>query len=90
MSGNGSILDEVAAIVDKNSREGRAGKSVTLQTLDHHQRHVLALFEKSNTIIAKDIEILLRLNSRIARELCPRWVQEGFIVPVTMAKKTGR
>ena len=67
--------------------KGTEDKSQAFKHLDDKQKAVLALFQKKNSITAKDVETFFSLHPRTARALCLKWVNEGFFVIKDSAKK---
>ena len=63
-------------------------KELDLRQLDSRQQKTLGLFQKIDTITAKDVSKLFGIQPRTARVLCQRWVESGFIVMTDSAKKS--
>jgi Fic family protein len=71
----------------KAQRDGLKDSSYELKLLDARQRKVLAVFQSVPSITSYDIEKLFKIRPRTARELCKRWVEQGFLVIQSAAKK---
>lgn len=67
--------------------EGLEDRSPLLRQLTPDQRKVLEHFLTYETIMAKDVEILLGLKGRTARDRCARWVKDGFLEIADPSKK---
>lgn len=78
--------------VERRAREGARLKSPdrapSLRSLDPRQRRALELFQTSETITSRDIAHLFGISERAARNLLSAWVQRGFLVIASAAKKT--
>lgn len=61
-----------------------------LRDLDPRARRVILLFGSQATITTADIATVLRLSRRMARNLCARWVENGFLEVLDPSKKARR
>jgi predicted HTH transcriptional regulator len=59
-----------------------------LRKLDPRQRKALDLFRQSDTIISRDIETLLGVSQRTARNLLNDWVRNDLLIVVDPARKS--
>jgi Fic family protein len=57
------------------------------QWLDLKKCKILELFKKIELVSGKDIGEFLGLHERTARNLCQRWVREGFLIVVDPSKR---
>jgi Fic family protein len=69
-------------------QQGAPDQSRSLRSLDTKQRKILELFKDYETITTEQIAHLFGFKPRTARQLCKKLVEEGFLVPVTLAKKS--
>lgn len=69
------------------AREGLPAEPAELRQLDQRARTVLALFVQYDEITTSMAAASLGLSPRMARELVAGWVQDGWLEPVTSAKK---
>lgn len=67
---------------------GEKDESEFLKQLNDKQRKVLTLFKKRDFITSADIQKLLKISPRSARNLAQQWVENGFIKIANSAKKT--
>lgn len=81
-------FDSVQARVRDAAKSGSKDQSLLLRQLGARQRKTLALFEKDEQITAPQVGQLFGLQPRTARELCYKWVEEGFLVVSDPAKKS--
>lgn len=58
-----------------------------LRLLDVRQQRVLSLFTRHDVITAKQIAMLLNLQSRTISLLCNQWVEQGFLVVEDPSRK---
>lgn len=70
------------------SGTGAKDHSHLLRKLDPRQRKALELFEINETITSRDVEKLLMISQRMARNLLNQWVQQGLLVVADPAKKS--
>lgn len=71
----------------EGTREGLPAEPAELRQLDQRARIVLALFAQYDEINTSMVAASLGLSARMARELVADWVQDGWLEPVTSAKK---
>lgn len=69
------------------AREGLPAEPEALRRLDQRARTVLALFARHNEITTAMVAAALGLSPRMARTLITGWVDDGWLQPVSMAKK---
>jgi Fic family protein len=67
--------------------DGKKDLSVELRKMEPLKRVVIEYFQKHSFITSQEIAELLNLKPRTARELCLRWVREGFLVVQESSKK---
>jgi Fic family protein len=87
------MADSFERVREQTSREvktGAADQSALLRNLDARQRKVLALFEDSRKLTAREIGGLFGYRPRTASELCRRWVNQSFLEVTDSAKKSRR
>lgn len=87
------MADSFEKVREQASREATArgpDQSALLRNLDARQRKVLALFESSRELTAREIGGLFRYQPRTASLLCRRWVEQGFLEAADAAKKSRR
>jgi len=87
------MADSFERVREQTSREAKAGTadlSSLLRNLDARQRKVLALFEKSSELTAREIGGLFGYRPRTASEHCRRWTEQGFLEVADAAKKSRR
>jgi len=87
------MADSFEKVREKTSREAKTGTadlSALLRNLDARQRKVLALFEGSRELTAREIGGLFGYQPRTVSELCRRWVEQGFLEVANSAKKSRR
>ncbi len=63
-------------------------QSHLLRELDQKQKQVLMLFKNSRFITTKEIADQLGITRRTALNNCHKWVDEGFLVEIGVAKKS--
>jgi Fic family protein len=68
--------------------KGFEDTSNELRDLDARQQAVLSLFKKSKIISSRDVQTFFALSARVARELCHKWLKDGFLVLKDPAKKS--
>jgi Fic family protein len=90
MEGMADSFERVKELTLIEAKVGVADLSAQLRNLDARQRKVLALFEKSRELTAKEIGDLFGYRPRTASELCRRWVEQGFLEVADAAKKSRR
>ena len=62
-------------------------KEALLRELRPLQRQALGLFLKSRVVTATELAVYLGLSPRQGRELCGKWLEEGFLVIENPSKK---
>lgn len=67
--------------------KGHPDKSATLRMLDDKQRAILKLFKKSKIITSIAVSTFFDISPRKARDLCQKWVLDGFLVLKDPSKK---
>jgi Fic family protein len=83
------MADACEKVVEQMERvQGAPDQSRALRSLDAQQRKILLLFKESETITAQDVARLFDFQPRTARALCLKLIKAGFLVPVTLAKKS--
>ena len=90
IEGMADSFERVKELTLIEAKVGVADLSAQLRNLDARQRKVLALFEKSRELTAKEIGDLFGYRPRTASELCRRWVEQGFLEVADAAKKSRR
>jgi cell filamentation protein, protein adenylyltransferase len=71
----------------KGEREGAPDQSRLLRKLDAGQRKALGLFKDHEVITARDLSAFLKISERASRDLCVKWVDEGFLQIQNPSKK---
>jgi cell filamentation protein, protein adenylyltransferase len=75
------------------SRAAALGESDTpdqskiLRALNAQQRQTLTLFKGSRAITSKELAAFLKISERAGRDLCGRWVEDGFLQIENPSKK---
>ncbi|MBI4404011.1 MAG: Fic family protein [Deltaproteobacteria bacterium] len=72
------------------SSKGKQDQSSVLRQLDPRQRKALSLFESSDEITAAQVGELFGFQPRTARDLCQKWVKNGFLIVTNPSKKSRR
>lgn len=81
------MAEAFESVVKKAKEETKPDQSKLLRELDAKKRRGLALFQNQNRITSSDVATLFGLKSRTARDLCQKWVKEGFLVITDPSKK---
>ena len=63
----------------QGKKEGAPDQSKPLRKLDARQRKALDLFKDHEVTASKDLSVFLKISERTSRELCTKWVYEGFL-----------
>jgi len=71
----------------QGKKEGAPDQSKLLRKLDAGQRKALELFKDHEVIAAKDLSGYLKISERASRDLCMKWVDEGFLQIENPSKK---
>ncbi len=71
----------------KAQKSGKKDVSQQIRSLDDKQRKVLLLFKSKSFITSFDIQKVLQLKPRTARDLAQKWVESGFLVIADPSKK---
>lgn len=90
VEGMAAAFEKVRDQAQAEAGKGKSDQSKELRNLDARQRKVLALFQTSRDIRAKDIADLFGYKPRTATALCQRWVNDGFLIVADAAKKSRR
>lgn len=86
--GMADACEKVVQQMERAQQQGASDQSRVLRSLDAQQRKVLELFKESETITTHDVAQLFGFKPRTARSLCQKLVDAGFLIPVTLAKKS--
>ena len=70
---------KVKATAQESQDQGSLDDSFLLRELSPQQKQVLKLFLTSKEITTKQIAKYFKVTARQARNLCAKWVFEGFI-----------
>jgi Fic family protein len=87
IDGVATSFEKVQAQATREASTGAADRSQVLRNLDSKQRKVLALFETSREVTAREIAGLFGFQQRAAAALCQRWVLAGFLVIADSSKR---
>jgi len=83
-------FESVEAQAKRESMTGAVDRSQALRALDPKQRKVLALFEDSREVTAKQLAELFGMQQQSAAKLCQQWVADGFLVMSNASRKARR
>ena len=72
----------------KADKEGTIDQSPLLRDLTNQQKQALKLFLTSKEISAKEISNFFNVSDRQARNICQKWVSDGFLEVSNPAPKT--
>jgi Fic family protein len=86
--GMAESFETVRKRAEETAGAGAKDASRLLRGLDPRQRKALGLFHRSDAITSHDVEKLLGLSQRMARNLLTAWVAAGFIVVSDQARKS--
>ena len=85
--GMASAFGNVKKQAVQAAKSKQADKSSALNSIDPKQRKVLGLFEKNETITAKQVAKILAFKQSSASRLCSKWSDEGFLVIADFSKR---
>lgn len=88
--GMAESCEKVLIQAKKAEKLGSADHSALLRTLDPKQRKALELFQKHETITAKQIGDFFGFKPRTSNNLCKKWVESGFLMIVDPSRKARR
>ncbi len=86
--GMADAFSKVKARAESAKSIGQPDHSGLLRHLDLRQQQALSLFKDQVYITSKQIAELFGLNERPARNLCKKWIDEGFFTIGSPSKKT--
>lgn len=81
-------FEAVKKHAEAESKGGGVDRSELFRQLDARQKEVIGLFSSSDSITAKEVGALLGVKERMARRLCKKYVEKGFLAVTDTAKKS--
>jgi len=88
--GAAEAFEAVCKQAEQETDAGKSDTSTILRSLDARQRKALTLFAQSDWMVSADVARLFGVQPRTARELCRKWCENGFLEPLTTARKNRR
>jgi Fic family protein len=88
--GMAESFEKVKNQAKKAQARGGVDHSQSLRNLNRQQKQILELFVTSKEISAKDIAEFFQFSDKQSRNLCQKWVAEGFLEISSPAPKTRR
>jgi Fic family protein len=86
--GAAGSFESVRARAAEAAGRGARDLSGILRALDPRQRQALELFRDREFITSRDLEVLLGISQRTARDLLTKWTGQGFLAVADPARKS--
>ena len=77
----------VVATREATASPAKKDQSIFLRTLDPRQRRLLSLFEAHSSATILEMAKHLKLSPRTLNDLCPKWVETGFLELANPSRK---